>query len=124
MNSSRLGSAENLSLVDDFLTSEAAQAHRIVKELPANSIVMADSAFGIYSVAHHATLAGHDFLFRLTRSRFKALRRRADLIDEGALHKTYHLFWTPSAKDRKSTPDLPQDASIEVALHEVEINSG
>lgn len=103
--------------------SEAVQAQRIVKELPANSIAMADSGFGIYRVAHDCKLAGHDFLFRLTHSRFKALRRSADLIDEGPFHKTYHLCWTPSPKDRRSNPDLPPEASIEVVLHEVEIGS-
>lgn len=103
--------------------SEASQAHRIVKQLPGNSIVMADAGYGIYSVAHHCTLAGHGFLLRLTRSRFKSMRRRAELIDEGPTHKTYHLLWTPSAKDRQSTPDLPPNASLEVVLHEVEISS-
>ena len=103
--------------------SEAVQAHRIVKKLPAKSIVIADSAFGIYSVAHHSILAGHDFLFRLSHSRFKALRKKAELIDEGPSHKTYRLLWTPSAKDRQSTPDLPTDASLEVVIHEVKIGS-
>jgi hypothetical protein len=102
---------------------EAVQASRIVKQLPANSIVMDDSGFGIYSVAHHSILAGHDFLFRLTKQRFKSLRRKAELIDEGPSHKTYRLTWIPSAKDRKSTPDLTEDASIDVVLHEVEISS-
>jgi hypothetical protein len=101
--------------------SEAVQAARIVKQLPARSIVMADAGFGIFSVAHHSTQAEHDFLFRLTKSRFQALRRRAELIDESPIHKTYHLLWTPSAKDRRSNPDLPADASLEVVLHEVEI---
>lgn len=102
--------------------SEAVQAERIVQELPPKSIVMADAGFGIYSVAHHSIEAGHDFLFRLTRSRFKALRRRADVIDEGPTHKTYHLLWKPSAKDRKSTPELPAEAALEVVLHEIEIS--
>jgi len=103
--------------------SEAVQAHRIVQQLPAHAIVMADAGFGIYSVAHHTTRAGHDFLFRLTRSRFKSLRRTAELIDESPTHKTYRLSWQPSTKDRKSTPGLPKDASIEVVLHVVEISS-
>jgi hypothetical protein len=103
--------------------SEAVQAHRIVQKLPANSIVMADAGFGIYSVAHHSIDAGHDFLFRLTKQRFKSLRRRAELIDKGPTHKTYHLLWEPSAKDRKSTRSLPEDASIEVVLHEVQVSS-
>ena len=104
--------------------SEAVQAQRIVLQLPAKSIVMADSGFGIYSVAHHAVEAGHDLLFRLTKTRFKSLRRNAELIDEGPTHKTYHLLWKPSPKDRKSTPSLAKDASIEVVLHEVEIGPG
>ena len=103
--------------------SEAVQAQRIVKQLPAGSIVMADAGFGIYSVAHHTSEAEHDFLFRLTTSRFKSLRRQAELIDEGPTHKTYHLLWKPTARDRKSTPDLPPEASIEVVVHEVQISS-
>lgn len=103
--------------------SEAVQAARIVKQLPTNSIVMADSGFGIYSVAHNTIAAGHDFLFRLTNSRFKSLRRQAELIDEGPTHKTYHLLWKPTAKDRKTTPSLPKDASMEVVVHEVQVSS-
>ncbi len=103
--------------------SEAVQARRILTKLPEKSIVMADSNFGIYSVAHHSTEAGHDFLFRLTKARFKSYKRRADLIDEGPMHKTYHLLWKPSGKDYKSTPALLPDASLEVVIHEVEISS-
>jgi hypothetical protein len=44
------------------------------------------------------------------------------LIDEGTTHKTYHLHWQPSAKDRKTNPDLPAEVSIEVLVHEVEIS--
>jgi DDE family transposase len=102
--------------------SEAVQAQRIVQQLPPNSIVLADAGYGIYSVAHHCILAGHDFLFRLTASRFKSMRKRAELIDEGPTHKTYHLRWIPSAKDRQSTPSLLPDASIEVVIHEVQIS--
>jgi hypothetical protein len=103
-------------------SSEAQQAIRIVKQLPKHSIVMADAGFGIFSVAYHSMRAGHDIHLRLTNARFKALRRRAELIDEGPNHKTYKLAWSPSVKDRKSTPGLPEDASLaEVVIHEVEI---
>lgn len=102
--------------------SEAEQARRIVKQLPPRSIIMADSNFGIYSVAHHSTQSHHDFLFRLTKSRFKPLRRRAELIDQGPTHKTYRLVWKPSSKDRKTNPDLPTETSLEVLLHEVEVS--
>lgn len=102
--------------------SEAVQAQRIVKQLPAHSIMMADANFGIYSVAHYSTQTGHDFLCRLTRARFKSLRRKAELIDEGPAHKTYHLLWEPSVRDCQSNADLPQNASLEVVLHEVQVS--
>jgi hypothetical protein len=104
--------------------SEAAQAKRIVLKLPANSIVLADAGFGIFSVACHSRAAQHDILFRLSHSRFKALRREAELIDDGPGHKTRHLLWRPSAKDRQSNPDLPADAALDVVLHEVRISEG
>lgn len=105
-------------------SSEAEQARRIVRRLPENSVVMADSGFGIFSVGYHSTQAGHDVLFRLTKSRFKALRKQGQLIDEGPFHKSYSLTWRPSVKDRKSSPNLPGDAVVEVAIHEVELDNG
>ena len=105
-------------------SSEAEQARRIVRRLPKNSVVMADSGFGIFSVGYHSTQAEHDILFRLTKSRFKALRRQGQLIEEGPFHKSCSLTWQPSAKDRKSNPSLPDDAAIEVAIHEVKLDNG
>lgn len=105
-------------------SSEAQQARQIVCRLPENSVVMADSGFGIFSVAYHSTQAGHDILFRKTASRFKSLRKRAKLIEEGPFHKSYSLLWQPTSKDRKTNPDLPSDADVEVALHEVELSNG
>jgi len=105
-------------------SSEAEQARRIVRRLPENSVVMADAGFGIFSVAYHSTQAGHDILFRLTKSRFNALRKKGRLIDEGPFHKSYSLTWQPSTKDHKSSPNLPSEAAIEVAIHEVELDNG
>ena len=34
------------------------------------------------------------------------------------------LKWIPSAKDRKTNPDLRDDAFVEVFLHEVELDNG
>lgn len=104
--------------------SEAVLAQRILKKLPPNSIVLADSGFGIYRVAHACIQAGHDFLFRLSHSRFKAMRRSARLIDESAGYQTYQLLWKPSAKDRQGMPDLSSESALEVVLHEVDIGSG
>ena len=85
---------------------------------------MADSGFGIFSVAYHSTRAGHDILFRLSGSRFRALRKTGQLIDEGPYHKSYALMWRPSPKDRQSNPEVPGDAEIEVVVHKVELENG
>jgi hypothetical protein len=105
-------------------SSEAEQARRIVCRLPENSVVMADAGFGIFSVGYHSTQAGHDILFRLTKPRFRALRKQGRLIEEGLSHKSYSLTWRPSVRDRESNPDLPEDAKIEVAIHQVELPNG
>lgn len=100
-------------------SSEAKQSRRIIQGLPEGSIVLADSNFGIFSVAHACQSAGHEFLFRLSHQRFKALRRQAQLHSEEGLCKTYQLTWHPSAKDRQGTPELPEAATTECYLHEV-----
>ena len=105
-------------------SSESAQACEIVTELPEKSIVLADSGFGIFRVAYQTQQANHDFLFRLTMTRFKSYRRQAELIDQGKGYKSYQLHWTPSAKERKNHPDLPADASLDVFIHEVELGNG
>jgi hypothetical protein len=105
-------------------TSEAQQSAEIVKQLPENSIVMADSGFGIYSVAHHCTQNGHDVLFRLTKSRFNSMVKKVKLIESRAGCCSYALNWKPSAKDRKTNPDLPTDAATAVVLHSIELNNG
>ena len=98
-------------------TSEAKLARKIAKRLPRRSIVMADSGFGIFSVAHAVVGEGHQALFRLTKSRFKSLVRQATLVEEWAGQTTHRRLWQPSQKDRQSNPDLPADAALEVLLH-------
>ena len=105
-------------------SSEAKQCEQIVGRLPEESIVMADSGFGIFSVVYHCTQANHQILFRLTKSRFGALVKDGKLINESSFHKSYSLRWKPSAKDRKSVPNLAKDAVLEVVLHEVELDNG
>ena len=85
---------------------------------------MADSGFGIFSVAYHATQAEHEILFRLTDSRYKSLCKKAKLIDDGPHHQSHTLTWQPSAKDRKGNPNLPDDAAIEIAIHKVALDNG
>ena len=78
-------------------TSEAKLARAIAQRIPAGSIVLADSGFGIFAVVYHFASSGRPILFRMTKSRFKALRRRAELLESDESGKTYQLHWTPSA---------------------------
>jgi hypothetical protein len=105
-------------------TSEARLSEALVRRLPAGSIVLADSGSGIFSVAYATVQAGHKVLFRLTKSRFKPLRRRAAVVAEGDGYQTWRLRWTPSGKDRQSHPELPEDAAVDVWLHEVPLDNG
>ena len=105
-------------------TSEAKQAIAIAKRLPPRSLVMADSGHGIFSVSFAMSSQGHTILFRLTKSRYKALRRDAELIDSNETSTMHRLHWKPSPKDRQTNPDLPVDAELHVMLHQVELESG
>jgi hypothetical protein len=105
-------------------TSEAKLARAVAGRMPRNSIVLADSGYGIFSVAHAMLAAGHSILFRLTKQRFKSLKRQATLVEEWDGHATWKLRWTPSAKDLKTNPDLPADAEWDVLLHEVPLPNG
>lgn len=99
--------------------SEVELARACFARLPADSIVMADAGFGIFSVAWGAVQHEHSFLWRRTQSRFHALRKRAVRLSAGDGCQTWSLAWTPSTKDRLTNPHLPPDAVIEVLLHEV-----
>ena len=104
-------------------TSEGKLAKQIARRLPPGSVVMADSAYGIFSVAYAVVGEGHGILFRLTKGRFKALVRQATVVEQWEGHATYRLHWTPSSKDRHTNPDLPKDASLDVLLHEVPLEN-
>ena len=108
------------AMYGDGNTSEAKLAARLASRIPQKSVVFADSGFGIFSVAYAMTGAGHQILFRLTKSRFKSMRRQAELLEKTEFTKTYRLKWIPSAKDRKTNSDLSVNACVDVFLHEVE----
>ena len=102
--------------------SETALVRELFTQMPTDGIAMADSGFGIFAVAWDAQQTGRDFVFRLTDVRFHALRRRATLVTHGQNSTTYSLTWQPSVKERKTHPELPDDAAIEVRLHEIHIH--
>ena len=105
-------------------TSEAKQAAAIAQRLPPRSLVMADSGFGIFSVAYAMVVQRHDILFRLTKSRYTAMIRNAELLETTATSTTHRLCWIPSDSDRLKNPHLPADAALDVILHRIELPSG
>jgi len=105
-------------------TSEAELAKAMTKRIPRGSLVMADAGFGIFGVAYSVVHSGCPILLRMTKARFKTVRRQATLIEELEGYRSYEARWTPSAKDRKSHPELPSDAVLDVFLHEVPLENG
>jgi hypothetical protein len=102
-------------------SSEAAQAERVIDRMGHDAMVLADSSFGIFRVAYHCDQRGREFAFRLTASRFKSLRKKATQVEAEKGFRTWHLLWQPSSHDLKNNPQLPQDAQVEVFVHEIEL---
>ena len=105
-------------------SSEARQAIQIIDRLPADALVLADSGFGVFSVAQHCDHSDREFVFRLSTQRFEALRRKATLVEEASGRRSWRLTWRPSRKDRLTNPQLPDDAAVEVFLHESALEDG
>jgi hypothetical protein len=105
-------------------SSESRQAGQIIKRLPKGSLVLADSGFGIFSVAFACCNQGQEFLLRLTKQRYKSHVKKATLVDEGEGHRTHHFVWKPSTKERQNHSDLPTDAVIEVFIHQIDLDNG
>jgi hypothetical protein len=112
------------AMYGEHKTSEAEQAKAIAQRIPRGALVMADAGFGIFGVAYRVVHSGHPILFRISKSRFKRVRRQASMIEEWEGRRTYQVCWTPSAKDRQSHPELPADAALDVFLHEVPLENG
>lgn len=112
------------AMYGDKNTSEARQAIALGKRIPTGSLIFADAGYGIFSVVHSMVGQGHDVLFRLTKSRFKSMRREAELIDQTPTSERYRLDWKPSPKDRRTNPELSKDAVVAVELHSVELKGG
>lgn len=98
-------------------TSEAEQIENLIKRLPINSILLADSGYGIFRVVYRCVLAKHNVIFRLSNSRFKSMVRSARLVDTIDGIQKYELLWKPSVKDLKYNPELPRDAQVLVNIY-------
>lgn len=109
--------------------SKATSELRLLKQLVANtvpkdSIMMGDSGFGVFAAAYHCRHNGQQFVFSLTKQRFRSHRKTATLIDEGEGYKTFESIWKPSTKERKNHPEIPADTAIDVFIHQLELDNG
>lgn len=102
--------------------SEVSLIHQHLASLPLGSIVMTDAGFGIFSVAWSAAQRDHSFVLRMSKQHFTSLTKQAEQIDEDGAVRSWKHTWTPTAKVRKTNPLLPDDASVDVMLHEIRVN--
>lgn len=102
--------------------SEVTLARDCIARLPSNSIVLGDINFGIFSVAWATCQHQQSFLFRLNRSRFTSMIKKGTVQSSKEGCKTWSIPWKPSARDRKTNPDLPADAVLNVFIHAVTVN--
>lgn len=103
--------------------SETELACRGLADLPTGSIVMGDAGYGIFGVAYQSQRCGLDFLFRMKKANFASLARTSELIESSDDHKTYRCLWKPTKKNRQTNPDLPEEAQVDVFLHEVQVTA-
>jgi hypothetical protein len=87
--------------------SEQELLDRMIVRLPSGALVVADSNFGVLSVAWAAAQSGHPVILRLTNPRAKCLA--GGPLQDGTDRR---IQWTPTDADRKSHPDLPKDACV------------
>lgn len=101
--------------------SEQLLLERAVDRLPEAAVVIGDSNFGVFSVAYTGTQRRHPVLLRLTVE-------RAQRLAGGTLHDGIdcELSWQPSRNDRKSHPELPENASVRgrLQVRKVQPNNG
>ena len=87
--------------------SEQELLERALHRLPDGATVVGDSNFGVFSVAYAAAQANHPMVLRLTQAR--AQRLAGKTLTE---NMDRQIVWKPSRDDRRSHPQLPEDASV------------
>lgn len=112
------------AMYGDQKTSEAELAKALAQRIPGGDLVLADAGFGIFGVAYHLVHSGHPILLRMTQARFQRVCRQGTLVEDWEGRRTYRVPWTPSAKERRSHPELPADAVLDVFLHAVPLPNG
>jgi len=87
--------------------SEQELLERAIERLPCGATVLGDCNFGVFSVAYTATQRQHPVLLRL--SSMRAQRLAGEPLRN---RMNRRITWRPSRDDRRSHPELPEDASV------------
>lgn len=103
-------------------SSEQGLFEELLQRLPKASTVLADTNFGVFSVAYAADRRDYPTLLRLQEVRAKRLmggKPLRDGIDQ-------RVQWRPSRDDRKQHPQLPADACVvgRVIVRQVQPSNG
>ena len=93
--------------------SEQALSAELIDRLPADSVLIADRNFGVFSVVWRAHSGGHQVLVRMTTPRANCLKHCPEDLKAGT---AIRVVWEPTAATRRAHPGLPADARIEGTL--------
>lgn len=101
--------------------SEQSLLEKAIDRLPANSTVIGDANFGVFSVAYAGQQSGHPVLLRLTSVRAQRLagQKLRDGIDRP-------MLWKPSQFDRRRHRELAAEACVSgrLIVRQVQPNNG
>jgi hypothetical protein len=107
------------AMYGDDRTSEAQLLTTLCGRLPADSILLADAGFGIFGTAWDGIRAGHAIAFRLSDSRFQSLRKQGRPRTQPGPGESWSVTWRPTSSNRRTRPDLPLAAELDVVIHAV-----
>lgn len=115
--------------VGSMYGNKATSELTLMKRLVANNslqdcIVMGDSGFGVFAAAYHCCKNRQQFVFSLTKQRFRSHLKTAELLEEGTGYKTYTLTWKPSQQELSKHSEIPADAVLHVVVHQLELEDG
>jgi hypothetical protein len=87
--------------------NETELGRALIEKTPQDSILLADKAYGIFSICYAAISSGRDVVVRLTAPRAqkiygKKLPKKCDR----------HVTWTASSYDKRTNPHIPKEASV------------
>lgn len=97
--------------------SEQGLAKEMVRRMPAESVGLGDRNFGVFSVAYEFQQERHLCLFRLTEAR--ARKVNGGVAPNAGTDR--RIRWVCSRQDRRSNPEIPQQATVEGRLVAVKV---